>query len=113
MCPSGGTDCPFLNLSRLEQGRPANRNDEPSINPATPCPPRQVRLSARRICYFQRRTSLLVGQANQGIRISKKSGQPQFHHGELRAPAWHRGTSTGSFPSPSQGKLCSLLSPWT
>jgi hypothetical protein len=39
--------------------------------------------------------------------------------GSVRNPAnpsfalsWRCGTSTGSFPSPSQGKLCSLLSPW-
>lgn len=49
-------------------------------------------------CHFLSRYG-----ANQGSSICKKSGQPQFRS------SWHRGTSTGRFPSPSQGKLCSCL----
>lgn len=106
----------FVSLRNKVDLPSTNRNDEPSINPATPCLTRQAQLRARRICYFQRRTRFRLGHWDEPIRGSasvRNLAKPQFHHGEFQATAWHRGTPTGSFPSPRQGKLSSLLSAWT
>jgi hypothetical protein len=99
MCQSCGV--PFLvplsnpcTLATLPQQRTSIHQVQASF-PHAKCTA-DLPLSAA--CHFLSRYG-----ANQGSSICKKSGQPQFRS------SWHRGTSAGRFPSPSQGKLCSCL----